>query len=84
VLNCEKFVPNGFWGRSKCVNCGYVALEGVAADESVGEASLGWAVLVSDFALLGERRQAAALQNGFGLFCLAGAFDGYFVDAAEV
>ena len=21
---------------------------------------------------------------GFGLFCLAGAFDGYFVDAAEV
>jgi hypothetical protein len=84
ALNGEKFAANGFCWGVKCECRCSADREGVAANSMASAASLAWSVPVSGFALLRRRRQAAALQDGLGLFCLAGVFEGYFVDAAEV
>jgi hypothetical protein len=40
--------------------------------------------LLADVTLRRKRRRAAALHMGLGSLCLAGVFEGYVVDAAEV
>jgi hypothetical protein len=57
---------------------------GHAACDKAGEASLAWGVLLADVTLRRKRRRAAALHMGLGSLCLAGVFEGYVVDAAEV